>query len=49
MAYYNAWISLIGHDELLTLAVLAVVFFIADRFIVWHDKRLPWRGLLNRK
>jgi hypothetical protein len=48
MTYYNAWISLVGIDELKVLAVLAVIFYFADWFVIWHDKRLPWRGLVGK-
>lgn len=49
MDYFKAWISLIGWNEIAFVAVVFVFMFAADRFILWHDKTLPWRGLMNRK
>lgn len=45
MNYFTAWLSLIGWGEAACLLAFAVVLFLADRAILWHDKH-PWPGLI---
>jgi hypothetical protein len=47
MTYLVAWLSLIGPNELAALSVFAVVVVLADRAILWFDKRQPWPGFIN--
>jgi hypothetical protein len=46
--YLNAIGSLTADDWIgmgLFLAAVAVVLVALDRFVLWHDKAMPWRGL----
>lgn len=49
MTYLNAWLSLIGWNEIAFVSVVLVLMYAIDKGVRWHDKAMPWKGLLNRE